>query len=319
MSIRDEHDLRAQLGAALDGLTPGQLPLSAVVRQGRAVRARRLGIAAGLAVAVIAAAIAAPALLGVHGRPPPAGHAHYRLTVHPPEPGSPRGLIAYGTVDGRRWRVTGFERRHHGHHIVCFTASATHCMEGGPAPASRHGPPADQLAEIGTRPKFEIGVVRNDIAYLRVSLSNAQTLTLRPVSLFGRKYASYVAFAVPYAAAVRRISAYSQRSELAYAVPLTAAGHVVADRWLRPGQPPLPRPASYKIGSGRAYGYAWSTTLYVGPWGACPVSSTARNGTRTVITACYVHPDLQLELAPGQLVRVTRGPYLGSYRFAAIA
>jgi hypothetical protein len=320
MIIRDEHDLRAQLGAALDGLTPGPLPLSAVVRQGRAVRVRRLSIAAGVVVAVVAAAIAAPALLGAHGRrPPPAGRAHYRVTAHPPGPGSSRALIAYGTVDGRRWRVTGFERRHRGHLIVCFTASATNCMEGGPAPASGQVAPADQLAEIGTRPKFEIGVVRSDVAYLRVSLSNAQTLTLRPVSLFGRKYARYVAFAVPYAAAVRRISAYSQHSELAYAVPLTAAGHVVAGRWLRPGQPPMPRPASYQIGSGRAYGYAWSTTLYVGPWGACPVSTTARKGTRTVMTACYLHPDLQLELAPGQLYRASKGPYLGNYRTAAIA
>ena len=142
---------------------------------------------------------------------------------------------------------------------------------------------------------------------------------MRPVNLFGRKYARYVAFAVPYAAAVRRISAYAQHSELAYAVPLTAGGNVIADRWLRPGQPAGPKPASYKIGSGHAYGYAWSTTLYVGPWGACLVSSTARNGTRTVITACYLHPDLQLELAPGQLYRASKGPSLGGYRTAVIA
>lgn len=320
MTIRDEHDLRAKLGTALDGFTPGPLPLSAVVRQGRAIRVRRLSVAAGVAAAVIAAAIAAPALLGAHGRrPPPVSPADYRVTVHPPRPGSSQALIAYGTVDGRPWQVTGLERRHGGHLMVCFTASATNCMEGGPAPASRPVAPADQLAEIGTRPKVEIGVVRSDVAYLRISLSNAQTLTLRPVNLFGGKYARYVAFAVPYAAAVRRISAYSQRSELAYAVPLTAGGHVVADRWLRPGQAPMPRPARYEIGSGRAYGYAWSTTLYVGPWGACPVSSTARNGTRTVMTACYAHPDLQLELAPGELVRVSSGPYLGNYRTAVIA
>ena len=320
MIIRDEHDLRAQLGAALDGLTPGPLPLSAVVRQGRAVRARRLSIAAGVAAAVVAMAIAAPALLGAHGRrPPPVSPPHYRVTVHPPRPGSPRALIAYGTIDGRRWRVTGSEHRRGGHISRCFTALGTNCMRGSPAPASNGGPPAEQLMEIGTRPKFEIGTVRSDVAYLRVSLSNAQTLTLRPVNLFGRKYARYVAFALPYAAAVRRISAYSQRSELAYAVPLTAAGHLVADRWLRPGQPARPRPARYKIGSGRAYGYAWSTTLHVGPWGACPVSSTARNGTRTVMTASYLHPDLQLELAPGQLYRASKGPYLGSYRTAVIA
>jgi hypothetical protein len=259
-------------------------------------------------------------LLGAHGRrPPPAGPAHYRVTVHPPRPGSSRALIAYGTVAGRPWRVTGFERRHGGHLIVCFTASATNCMEGGPAPASGQVAPADQLAEIGTQPKFEIGVVRSDVAYLRVSLSNSQTLTLRPVNLFGPKYARYVAFAVPHAAAVRRISAYSQHSELAYAVPLTAGGGVVADRWLRPGQPAKPRPASYQIGSGRAYGYAWSTTLYVGPWGACPVSSTATNGTRTVFTSCYLHPDLQLALPPGELYRASKGPPLGNYRLVVIA
>jgi hypothetical protein len=320
MSIRDEHDLRAKLGTALDGLTPGPLPLSAVARQGRAIRARRLSIVAGVLVIIVAAAIAAPTLLGAHGRrPPPASPAHYRVTVHPPRPGSSQALIAYGTVDGRRWRVTGSEHRPSGHISRCFTAFKTNCMRGSPAPASRRGAPAEQLMEIGTRPKFEIDTVRSDVAYLRVSLSNAQTLTLRPVNLFGRKYARYVAFAVPYAAAVRQISAYSTHSELAYAVPLAAGGHVVADRWLRPGQPAKPRPTSYKIGSGRAYGYAWSTTLHVGPWGACPVSSTARNGTRTVMTSCYLHPDLQLELAPGQLVRDSKGPSLGNYRLAVIA
>jgi len=320
MIIRDEHDLRARLGTALDGLTPGPLLLTAVVRQGRAIRVRRLSIVAGLAVAVIAAAIAAPALLSVHGRrPPPVGAAHYRVSVHPPRPGSPRALIAHGTVNGRRWRVTGSEHRAGDHISRCFTAFKTSCMRGRPALASNGGTPAWLLMETGTRPKFEIGTVRSDVAYLRVSLTNAQALTLRPVNLFGRKYARYVAFAVPYAAAVRRISAYSQDSELAYAVPLTAGGHVIANRWLRPGQPARPRPASYQIGSGRAYGYAWSTTLYVGPWGACPVSSTARNGTRTVMTACYLHPDRQLELAAGQLYRASKGPYLGNYRTAVIA
>jgi hypothetical protein len=321
MSIRGEQQLRAQLGTALDKLTPGPLPLSAIVQQGRAVRARRRSIVAGVAAVIAAAAIAAPALLGAHGRrPPPASPAHYRVTVHPPGPGSSHALIAYGTVDGRPWRVTGSERRLGGHISRCFTAFKTNCMRGSPAPrASRGVAPAEQLMEIGTRPKFEIATVRSDVAYLRVSLTNSQTLTLRPVALFGRKYARYVAFAVPYAAAVRRVSAYSNHSELAYAVPLTAGGDIVADRWLRPGQPAMPRPASYKIGSGRAYGYAWSTTLYVGPWGACPVSSTARNGTRTVFTSCYLHPDLQLELAPGELVRVSKGPYLGNDRLAVIA
>jgi hypothetical protein len=78
-----------------------------------------------------------------------------------------------------------------------------------------------------------------------------------------------VAFAVPAAAAVIQVSAYSSHGELGYAVPFTALGSVEPVRWLRPAQQALPRPVTYTIGSGTADGVAWAEHVYVGPWGAC--------------------------------------------------
>ena len=271
VSIDDERELRARLGAALDELTPGPLPFNAVVRRGRAVAIRRR-IAVAAVVGVIAAAVVGTsAVLYQPGTPPaPVTPAHYHVTVSPPGPGSPAGLIAGGLINGRHWQVTGRQADAGGPEI-CFQASTAwmSCRPGGPPRASHTGDPAVLTYGIGASPMAVIGTVRSDVAYLRVALTNEQTLTLRPVAVFGHRYARYVAFEVPSSTAVTRLTAYSARSELGYAIPFTAGGSVEVTRWLRPGEPALPKPASYLIGSGRLGGQPWSEHAYVGPWGVC--------------------------------------------------
>ena len=80
MSIQDERELRGRLGALLDGVAPGQAPVSQAVRRGRGIRVRRwIGAAAGLAVIVAGAAVV-PVLLQAHTATP-AAPLHYKVTV----------------------------------------------------------------------------------------------------------------------------------------------------------------------------------------------------------------------------------------------
>jgi len=271
VSIDDERELRARLGAALDELTPGPLPFNAVVRRGRAVAIRRR-IAVAAVVGVIAAAVGTSAVLYQPSTPPePVAPAHYHVTVSPPGPGSPVGLIADGLINGRRWQVTGAQQPDASGPTICFRASTAEmsCDQHRPPRASRTDGPAALTYGIGAGPVAIIGTVRSDVVYLRVALTNGQNLTLWPVAVFGRSRARYVAFEVPSSTAVTKLTAYSARSELGYAIPFTAGGSVEVTRWLRPGEPALPRPASYLIGSGRLGGQPWSERAYVGPWGVC--------------------------------------------------
>jgi hypothetical protein len=63
MSIVDEQDLRVQLDAVLDAITPPEAPVSAAARKGKLIQAgRSLGIVAGLAV-VVGFGVGIPGLL----------------------------------------------------------------------------------------------------------------------------------------------------------------------------------------------------------------------------------------------------------------
>ena len=268
MSIRDEQDLRDQLGAALDDLAPGPLPLPAVVRQGRSVMIRRRVTVAVAAAVIVAAAAATPSILHWlrQPAPPPVVPTHYHVTVLPPGPGSSKGLIATVGIDGRRWKVTGTANAT-GMCINGFTSIA--CEADGLPRVYRSGDPASTGLGSGRYPLLETGTVRANVAFLRLRLSNGQVLTLRPVPVFGHAHAAIFAFAVPAAQVVTQISAYSRHGEIGYAVPFTALGSVEPVRWLKPGQPALPSPARYRIGSGSVGGTPWSEYLYTGPWGTC--------------------------------------------------
>lgn len=309
MSIEDERDLRQQLGTELDQFIPGPVPFGAVVRQGRAVVIRRrLSAVAGLAV-LAAAAISTPALLHQPGRPPaPVVSAHYYVTVNPPGPGSQPGLIAYGRINGRRWQVTGRLERLSGQPSLCFLASRSimSCGEMSPPRASQAGDPATFQGSIGSRNQIDYASVRGDVAYLRVELTNGQTLALHPVAIFGSRHASFAAFAVPAAAAVTQVSAYSKHSELAYAIPFTVAGSVQTLRWLRPAEPALPAAVADQIGAGNVAGRGWLVTAYIGPWGTCFASAEVRVES----SACF--PGFGSALPSGQLVDPVYGGGIGN-------
>ncbi len=263
----------------MDDIEPGSPPLGGIVRQGRAVRARRRFALAGAVAVVAALVVSAPwslrALAPWSGRP--AGPA-YRVTVTGPGPAAGRGVIAVVSLEGHRWVLVGV--RVHRSRAVCFamkrpaaTGLDGGCVGGSAAPVRRGGPPVVEVTQLASAPLVWFGSVRSDVSLVQVSLSNGQVLGLRPVAAFGAGRASYVAFAAPSSSAVTRITAYSGRSELGYAVPFTGDNQVETLRWLTPGAPAQPHPATYLIGSGSAGGRAWSVHAHLGPWGTCIVGT----------------------------------------------
>jgi hypothetical protein len=113
-----------------------------------------------------------------------------------------------------------------------------------------------------------IGDVRSDVRFLQLSLSNGQIVTLKPVAIFGRSHAPWVAVMVPDPAAITTITAYSANGQIGYAIPFARGAMFSAVRWLAPGQSP-PARATYKIASGKVNGRHWAEYAYVGPWGSC--------------------------------------------------
>lgn len=274
MNISDEEDLIGRLDRAFQTITPGQAPVERTVRQGRMIRVRRrLVAAAGLAI--VAAGIAVPVLVHQQAAPPSLSQIrHPHVTVQPPGPHAPAGLIASGTVNGKRWAVIAEKPGTDGAtgNAQCFMAlSMRNC--GAVTAPSRSDPVA--FAGSSTGPTDVMyGPVSGTVSYVTVRLADGTVLTLRPVSVYGFRY---VAFAVPLYAVISKITAYAAHGELASAIPFNSPdGSATVGLWLRPGHTGLSR-ATHLIGSGRADGRAWSVTAYVGPWGECVLTRAGGN------------------------------------------
>jgi hypothetical protein len=106
VSINDEHDLRERLDRAFGAIVPGPAPVDGTVRRGKGIRWRRRAAGvAGVAAVVAAATGGIPSVVGAvrHSAPPASS---YTATVQAPGPHAPAGLIASGTVNGKRWALT---------------------------------------------------------------------------------------------------------------------------------------------------------------------------------------------------------------------
>ncbi len=287
--IDDELAIRGVLTEMTEGQPPAPPTRYAAIRRRAIVHRRRQLAGAGAAlVIVVAAAIAIPLGLRHIGPPPPvAPSRHYHVSEYPPGPHSRSGLVASGVLNHWRWSmfVTG-SGLPGPEATVCWgttyaSAGANGSCAGPPTPANDDGAIAAIFSSVGTTEQVDIGNVSSNVSYLRVFYGNGQVLTVRPVAVFGRQYARFFAFAAPYSAAVTEVAAYSRTGELAYAIPFDGGGSISLDRWIPPGRPALPRPASAVIGSGVAFGGRWHLTVYIGPWGTCfagsPTGSSSCN------------------------------------------
>jgi hypothetical protein len=262
-------DLHENLNAALAAVEPGAAPVEAAMLTGRKIRnRRRAGLLAGAVAVVVAAAVGVPALTRQQALPAPTT-SHIRVTVNPPGPRSPAGLIASGLIGSSPWNVTvtssssgncAFE----GNGMSIIACSGDSGQPTAAAPISFQGEGSD-----GSPVSFNIslGAVWKDVMSARVDLSDGTILTLRPAEVDGSRY---VAFASPLSVQVDSVTAYSRSGAIATAIPFVPPGGLLLsfEAWLRPGQAP-PARLTGTFGSGTAQGKPWRATAYLGPWGTC--------------------------------------------------
>ena len=248
---------------------------------------------AGAAAVVAIGALAVPSLLhrSAAARPRGAGRPAYTVTVQAPGPHSAPGLIASGTIDGRRWQLTaakpGTGAPGPGEQIFTTSGLGVRGARAGPQPwpalvvNGADSVPFSGGLVIGPV-QVMYGAVPADVTYVAVRLGNGAVLTLHPAAVYGVRA---VAFAVPVGARIVDAAAYSQQGEIAAAIPFNDSnGRAYFGLWLTPGQHGLAR-ASGRIGSGTANGTAWSVTAYLGPWGICLTASSGGIGGAGCATA----------------------------------
>ena len=276
MSIDDERDLHERLDGAVEAITPRPAPVDGVMRHGRVIRWRRRAVAVAAVAVVAAGAVAVPSLRHAAAQHQPAT-TRYTVTVRPPGPHSPPGLVAAGTINGQRWQVTlgrpggGGAGPGQQFSVVSGPAFGSESLiDSGTALASDGTEPVAFTATSSGSNQAQFGAVRADVSYVTVRLGNGTLLTLHPATVWGVRV---VAFAAPVGAEITAATAYSRHGVIATAIPFDRPGELATfSAWLRPGQHGLSR-ASGRIASGVVSGHAWSVTAYLGPWGICLDSS----------------------------------------------
>jgi len=291
-------ELRESLDEAMRAVIPGEPPVDAAMRRGKAIRRRRrvTAVASAVAVAVIAG-VGYPAV--THWRaaqaPPPVTHIrHVVVTDVPPGKGAAPGLVASGVIGKQSWQVLvgkpgglGMAQDQQcvytkgGAFTTGATGSAITSTEQDCGPVLAPGTDPVTFTGVSAGPnQAQIGAVAADVRYVVVQLGDGQQLNLIPVRLYGTRL---VAFAAPLATGVASVTAYLDSGQYLSAVPADLPGGLsVFGRWLRPRQPVPPR-ATTMIASGTTDGRSWSVTAYVGPWGTCFSASAGESACTAVV------------------------------------
>jgi hypothetical protein len=266
-------DLHEDLTTALGAVEPGAAPVEAAMLHGKKIRnRRRAGLLAGAVAVVAAAVVGVPAFAHQEALPQPTT-THVRVTVNPPGPHSPAGLIASGLIGSQPWDVV-VQSPSSSNCEVTGTDLAVLACEGGLGKPDAADPIVLGGSGGGTGNTVQYfvsyGAVRADVASVRVVLSDGTVLNPRPTMVDGRRL---VAFATPSGVPVDSLTAYSRTGEIATEIPFNGPagdGPPTFGQWLRPGQA-VPARLSGAIGSGTSNGQAWRATAYLGPWGTCVV------------------------------------------------
>ena len=269
-------DLHERLNSAFAAVEPGTAPVEAAMRTGRKIRTRRrAGLLAGTVAVIAAAVVGVPAFTHHAALAPAPATSHIRVTVNPPGPHAPAGLIASGLVGTKPWNLS------------VQSPTTKNCMFGGEGLsfyACNGSLPSSDAAEPitfdgagegdGPNAAFvSFGVAWKGVVSARVDLSDGTVLTLHPVEVDGVRF---VAFATPAHLAVDAVTAYSRTGEIATAIPFNAPdGHPTFSAWLRPGQA---RPPQFT----GTFGSGTVATAYLGPWGVC--LETKDGGDCTTLT-----------------------------------
>jgi hypothetical protein len=262
-------DLHEELTTALAAVEPGAAPVEAAMLTGRKIKnARRAGLLAGAVAVVVAAVVGVPALTRPDALPAPTT-GHIRVTVNPPGPHSPAGLIASGLIGSNPWNVSvklpsSNNCVSEGNGMSIYVCTGDQGQPTAAAPISFEGEGGDG-SPVPVNITF--GKVRKDVVSARVELADGTILTLHPAEVDGSRF---VAFADPESVLVDSVTAYSSSGAIATAIPFEPPGGLLPtfEAWLRPGQA-LPARVTGTFGSGTVQGKPWRATAYLGPWGTC--------------------------------------------------
>jgi hypothetical protein len=267
-------DLTERLDHAFAAMEPGPAPVEAAMNHGKKIRNRRRAAVLAGSAAVIAGAVACVPVLAHHQALPPPANSHIRVTVNPPGPHSPAGLIASGVVGTKPWDLLLESPATNNCAITGIGLGTTDCIglvpQAGGDPIAFAGMGGGANSDGSGKEAFFVsfGVVRKDVTSARVVLAGGTVLTLRPVEAHGMRW---VAFADPVGVPVESLTAYSRTGAIATAIPFNGPngnGSPSIDTWLRPGQAGAAR-LTKTIGSETVNGHTWAVTVYIGPWGTC--------------------------------------------------
>jgi hypothetical protein len=276
----DERSVRQRLHTELGSLEISPVPVIAVTRRGKAIRARRRAVAGGFAAVAVAAVLAVRAAQG----PPPA-----TVTVNAPPSGAPGGLFASGTAHGKPWRLAVRNIAAYPGTPSCLPAVVLNGHDGGilsvagprPYPIVDGGVLTDPPGHKGSGFGFELWAP--GVTQVTYRLPGGLRLTQRPVALAacGQRYL---------------ISGYSftQAGPLSLTVD-TRHGHTDVHFPLPdPAQPwpPGSRPGIWSvgaapagttatsgvIGSGKVGGSTWHIRTTLGLDGQCYIADLPASG-----------------------------------------
>ena len=281
MNSTEKQVLRQVLREETSQIENGPAPVDAILRRGRAIRARRRGAAVSC-VAVLAVAVAVTASMqafGTPGKPAPValpGHpAGHAVTLNVPDPRAPGGVFAAGITDGRPWRLAA--RNVAGPADGCLPAVMVNGRNGDLLDiragaglvvgnwafwndASGQPRTGTAFAELGSR-----------VTGLAVTLRDGTKLAVRPVSvtLCGQQF-RLAGFGYP-ASGVRTIAAYrGDQATVTYPPPrgtFSPASPLPAYTWDNTAA--ASNAASGLIGAGTVRGTPWRLRVTLGGDGEC--------------------------------------------------
>lgn len=226
------------------------------------VRPRRLVVTAA-AAAVVAAAVTLTIVhetaVNKHAVKPP------KITVASLNERAVAGVIAAGTINGKRWRIRLTQSRDNS----CWArphlgwAPGSNCIEGVGYRLA-HWPAFTGPAAFWNYSPAIYGPVKPNVALVTMRLTSGAVLNLHPVEAFGRRWVGIV---LPAGLVPAEVVAYSRHSAIAHSVAYTGAGvgrpgpGIEFLSWLPPGDGG-PRRATKVIRGG-----GWTMVLHAGPWG----------------------------------------------------
>ena len=300
MKTLDEQVLQQRLREEISRLETGPVPADAVLRRGKAIRARRRAVtvsgAAALAVAVaVSTAIAGVTPSATHPSAPVAsgGHPGTKNIWNLAHPGAPGGMFVSGIVNGRPWRLAAENIGGQGAQCmpaVLLDGADAGLLTRGDLTATTIGAPSF-LTDVPGRPGIGFAFIQlpPGVTEVTADLPGVSLGVLAvTVTRCGERFRlAGFGFANP-RLGVTDISVQfaGGRKAIFYPSPgLFSQDPSTQGVWVSPNGTAATA-ASGIIGSGTMGGTSWHISMTLGPTGQCYTLSTSLDGTPASMSDC---------------------------------